>query len=274
MALSSIELKAGGGWVHAKGNGFFKLSEWWVVADKHYTDSGIDGNITIGLYNTSLYGEYGISDKFDAVVYLPFFSRAVTNDEISGTTGTVIVPGDAINSIGDATVGIKYGLVRTGPVVVSATLTLGLPFGKTDAGNRGILETGDGEFNQYLAFHASTSKGFGKFNTFYSLNFGFNNRTEGFSDELRYGLEVGAIFNKRIIGIYRLQRLESLENSTFDETNGATLFASDQEFTAYTFEVGYEFKEKFGITANVGGAYSGRLIFANKTYSVGVYLKL
>jgi hypothetical protein len=72
----------------------------------------------------------------------------------------------------------------------------------------------------------------------------------------------------------RLQRFESLENSNFVEDNGVSIFASDTEFSAYTYELAYEIKEKFGVTANVGGAFSGRLIFANKSYSVGVYMKL
>lgn len=274
LTLSGVELKAGGGWVHSKGTGFLKLSEWWVIANSHYTGNGIDPNITSGIFNAILYAEYGISDRLEAIVYFPFFSRAYTNDEVSGTTGNIITPGDAINSIGDTDIGIKYAIIKDKPFVLSASLILGIPLGKSDAGNRGILETGDGEFNQLLIFDVSTSKTWRKFNTFYSLYFGFNNRTKGFSDELRFGLEVGAIYWKQFIGIYRIQVQESLKNSTFAESNGATIFASDSEFVSYTYELGYEFKEKYGITFNVGGAFSGSLIFANKSYSVGLYMKL
>lgn len=274
-AIVSFQATAGGGWVHSKGKGFFKLSEWWVVADKHYIGNGeIDDNITTGLYNTNLYGEYGISDKVNLMLNLPIFSRSFTNDEVSGTTGSLIMAGDAINSIGDMDIGLKYGIIRNKPVVLSASLYLGLPLGKTNGGNRRTLATGDGEFNQILSVQASTSKSIGKFNLFAGIDLGFNNRTKGFSDELRYGLEIGSVFNKRLITILRLQRFESLENSNFVEDNGVSIFASDTEFSAYTYEVAYEIKEKYGITANVGGAFSGRLIFANKSYSIGVYMKL
>ena len=274
ITITNSELKAGGGWVNPKGKGFFKLSEWWVISDSHYTGFGVDPNITTGLFNTNLYAEYGISERTEAIINFPIFSRAYTNDEISGTTGKVIIPGDAINSLGDTDLGIKYAIVRNKPFVLSATLLLGIPLGKSDSGNRGTLETGDGEFNQQLIFNLSTSKSIGSFNTFYTVNLGFNNRTKGFSDELRYGIEVGAIFKKKIIGVYRILVLKSLKNSTFEESNGATIFASDTEFSSYTYELSYEFKEKYGLTANVGGAFSGKLIFANKTYSVGVYMKL
>ena len=275
LFFTSFQATAGGGWVHSKGNGFFKLSEWWVVADKHYIDNGqVDDNITTGLFNTNLYGEYGVSDKINLMLNLPVFSRSFTNDEVSGTTGDLILAGDAINSLGDMDIGFKYGIIRNKPIVLSASLYLGLPLGKTNGGNRKTLATGDGEFNQLISIQASTSKSIGKFNLFAGIDLCFNNRTKGFSDELRYGLEIGSVYNKRLITILRLNRFESLENSNFVEDNGVSIFASDTEFSAYTYELAYEIKEKFGITANVGGAFSGRLIFANKSYSIGVYMKL
>ena len=100
--ISTTYAHAGGGWVSGKGNGFFKLSEWWVVADAHYTDTGeIDPNVTIGLFNTTLYGEYGLSDKVDVIVNFPVFSRSYSNLIRSKTTGDVIAPGQSLNSLGD-----------------------------------------------------------------------------------------------------------------------------------------------------------------------------
>ena len=52
-----------GPWPKNKGAGYFKLSEWWVIADQHFTDVGeIDPNITNGIFNTSFYCEYGLSN--------------------------------------------------------------------------------------------------------------------------------------------------------------------------------------------------------------------
>ena len=40
-------LTAGGPWPQPKGKGYFKLSEWWIIFDQHYTDQGlIDPNVT------------------------------------------------------------------------------------------------------------------------------------------------------------------------------------------------------------------------------------
>ena len=47
---------AGGGWPQPKGKTYLKLSQWWSVGNQHYTDLGLlDDNVTLGIYNTSLY---------------------------------------------------------------------------------------------------------------------------------------------------------------------------------------------------------------------------
>ncbi|MEM9823436.1 MAG: hypothetical protein AAF985_20300, partial [Bacteroidota bacterium] len=60
LLFCSFPVLAGGGWPQPKGNGYFKLYQWWVIADQHFTDAGkIDPNVTSGIFNTSLYAEYG-----------------------------------------------------------------------------------------------------------------------------------------------------------------------------------------------------------------------
>ena len=93
---------AGDGWPQKKAEGYFKLSQYWVIADSHYTNTGdIDPNATRGTFVTSLYGEYGITDRWTATLYFPFFVRALQYEQVSGTTGEVLLEGDAVNSIGD-----------------------------------------------------------------------------------------------------------------------------------------------------------------------------
>ena len=140
---------AGGPWPQKKGQGYYKLSEWWLTYNKHYTDTGeTDPNITTGIFNTSLYAEYGFTDRLTGIVYAPLFSRNYHNNRVSATTGETLTEGEALNSIGDFDVSIKYGLTAPGAKIpISATLTFGLPLGKTGVGELGILQTGDGEFN-------------------------------------------------------------------------------------------------------------------------------
>jgi hypothetical protein len=270
-------LLAGGGWPQPKNHGYFKLSQWWVVSNQHFTDVGlIDPNVTTGTFNTSIYAEYGFTDRFTGIVYFPFFSRVYTNNIVSGTTGKVILPGEAINTIGDTDISLKYGLLMNKPVALSATLTLGLPFGESNGGSQGNLQTGDGEFNQMLTFDAGTSFKIGKANAYSNAYVGFNQRNGGFSDEWRFGVEVGATFLKnKITAIARLYGIQSLQNGTRNDDNnsGTSLFANNSEHLTFSPEINYNIDDNWGVSFTYGTALSGKLIFANPSYSVGVFYK-
>ena len=51
-------------WTQEKGGGYYKLGFWQLIADQHYTDTGlIDPNATRGIVITSFFGRYGVHDK-------------------------------------------------------------------------------------------------------------------------------------------------------------------------------------------------------------------
>ena len=265
-----------GGWVQKKGGGFFKLSQWWVIADQHFTDQGlIDPNTTNGIFNTSIYGEYGFSERFTGIAYVPLFSRAYFNNTVSGTTGEVLTPGEAINSFGDVDVSLKYGLVTKGPIAVSATLLLGLPLGNASGGTAGNLQTGDGEFNQLLQIDAGKGFKVGKLDAYANAYVGFNNRTNGFSDEVRYGVEGGLTFlNKKVTGILRLYGVQSLKNGESTGVNSTSIFANNSQHLTLSPEINYHLTDRLGASFTYGTALAGQIIFANPSYSVGVFFKL
>ena len=69
LLISLNALYAGGPWPQPKSHGFFKLSEWWIIADRHFTDAGeIDPNLTNGVFTTSLYAEYGLTDRHQVLL--------------------------------------------------------------------------------------------------------------------------------------------------------------------------------------------------------------
>jgi hypothetical protein len=275
LLLISVSASAGGGWTHKQRSGYFKISQWWVLSNKHYTDLGkIDPNITGGIFNTSIYGEYGFTDRLNGIIYFPFFSRALRYNLYSGTTGDIILPGQAINSIGDTDIGIKYGIIRDKKLVLSGTITLGLPLGNPSGGYDGTLQTGDGEFNQMISFDLSTSVTVGKINTYYTTYVGFNNRTKGFSDEFRYGVEAGATFFNKLTTIFKLYGVKSLQNGTSNVDNATSIFSNNAEFTALSVEVAFDITNKVGLSASITAPFAGKLIYAGNAYSVGVYMKL
>lgn len=277
--LGSTFSFAGGPWPQKKGNGYFKLSQWWIVFDQHFTDAGkIDPNVTSGIFNTSLYAEYGITDRLTGVLYFPFFSRNTMNNVVSGTTGETLIPGEGLNSIGDTDLSIKYALNKPGSKVpLAATLTLGLPLGQDEGGSQKNLQTGDGEFNQLIQFDAGTAIDLGsKAQAFVSSQVGFNNRNNGFSDEFRFGLEGGVgLVNNKLWVIARLNGIESLKNGdTAEDITSTSIFANNSEYLSYGLEVAYYVTKRVGFSAGYASAFSGEIIAARPSYSVGVFYDL
>ena len=274
-AFLSQSVLGGDGWVQPKGSGYFKLSQYWVIADQHYTNTGgIDPNATRGTYITSLYGEYGFSDKLTGILYFPFFVRALQYEQVSGTTGEVILPGDAVNSLGDTQLTVKYGFLQSEKMVLSGSFTLGLPFGDNNGGRDGSLQTGTGEWNQMLRVDASKSFRVGDLYPFSSIYTAFNNRTNGFSDEFRYGAKVGLQINRLSFQV-SMDGVESFMNGDANfNSEGTGLYSNNAEYLAITPEIGYKFADQWGISAAFAGAVSGKLIFARPAYSVGIFFTL
>jgi len=279
ILLTSISLasNADGGWPKPKGKGYYKLSQWWLVSDRHFTSSGnIDPNSTRGTFTTSFYAEHGLTNRLTGIVYLPFLTRTYENTQISGTTGQVTEKGEALNSFGDTDIGIKYGLSKPGgKFVASATLMLGLPTGNARGGSDGSFQTGDGEFNQLIQFDLSKSFSIGSIPAFGTIYSGFNNRTNNYSDEVRFGGELGGAFaNEKIWFITKLNIVESLKNGATAAEGGGSIFANNTEFASYTFEAAYYFNKTFGLSASYSSAFSGEIIFADPAYSVGLFLDI
>lgn len=272
----STTIYAGGPWPQPKNQGYIKISEWWIISNQHYTDIGrIDPNVTSGLFNTSIYAEYGLTDRITGVVYFPFLSRAYFNNTISGTTGETILPGDSVNSVGDTDIGLNYKIL-SGPLALSASITLGIPLGNDGGGSTGALQTGDGEFNQLFQLNAGTGFKIGTANAYASVYAGYNNRTKGFSDEIRYGVEAGVtLFDNRLTAIARLYGIKSTNNGIEGQReNSTSIFANNSEHLTFGPELAYSFNETWGLSAGFGTALSGKLIFAATSYNVGVFFKI
>ncbi len=271
--ITTFSIGLAGGWPQPKGNGFFKLDFTAIHARKLY---GADGSIfnlngagtQLGYYNTSFYGEYGITNRLTVVSYVPFFVRNKVNEGIGAITGEILQPGLSNNSIGDIDLGLRYGLFSKGGVSIAALLFLGLPTG--DATNENLLFTGDGEFNQLLRLEA----GVGAAKWYATGYVGFNNRTNNFSDEFRYEIEFGHKFlNNQLIAGVKLAGIKSFNNG--DPTNGGNgLFANNVEFLSPQAFLAYEFKNNFGVSAQIAGVLNGQNVLAAPSVSFGVYRKL
>lgn len=276
--LLSHQVFAGGPWVQKEGQGYFKLSEWWIVFDQHYTGNGmIDPNVTTGIFNTYLYGEYGFSNNLTGIVNASIFSRNYMNNLRSGTTNEILVPGEALNSIGDIDLGLKYGLTKSNAKIpVAISLFLGLPTGNSSGGSQMNLQTGDGEFNQMLQIDAGYGFKIAKTPAYFSSYVAINNRTKQFSEEFRYGLELGlGFFKKRLWLSAKINAIESFKNgATAETTTSTSIFANNTEFTSFAFEANCYLTKRWGISVNRAGAFKGEIIAAAPSYSVGIFFDM
>lgn len=264
-------------WNKGKGNGYYKLSAWYLEADEHYTDTGkIDPNVTRSQFNVSFYGEYGISNKLDGIAYIPFFSRAVSFDDISGATGKIINEGEALNDMGDIELGIRYGLVKTNNYALSISLKLGIPTGNNSGGSDGSFQTGDGEFNQLFLTNLGTSFHVGIVPFYTKTYIGFNNRTEDFSDELRGGLELGAnVLRNKLWLLSRVDILQSFKNGSLNaQTAQGSIFANNIEFINLGAEASYYISDTIGVSLQFTSIVSGELIYAGTSYTGGLFLDI
>jgi len=263
----SIISFAGGGWPQPKGSGFFKIGQYILRSDRYFNPEGniIDISPGVAFYATSLYAEYGITDRLTGIVYFPFFTRSVQNNlqKLDGT----FVEGASLTGLGDTDITLKYGLIQNSPVVVSARLTLGLPLGEQTQ----RLANGDGEFNQMIAIDASRS--FYPAPIYASAFVGFNNRTNDFSDEFRWGVEAGYTAGKFTF-LARVNAIHSLKNGSPVISEQQGLFANNIEFISFTPEIIYSVKENYGFSLSVGGAFSGSQVLGSPAYEGGFFLKI
>jgi len=267
LALASSPVYAGA-WVQPRGRGYYKLESRVVRADTLYTREGDRVAIpTVGEYTISLYAEYGLSGRVTGLAYVPG-KRLTLNAVESRSSGSPLADGDSTGGLADLDVGIRLAIRKDRPTVVSAGLLLGLPTGDEER-DSGLL-TGDGEFNQALSLQAGRS--FYPRPLYVSGEAGFNHRTEGYSDELRYLVEVGGTIRDRLTLSFRVRAVESLENGDAP-VGGSGLYANDQEYVAYGPELHWRWRGRFGVTATVEGATAARNVLAAPAYALGVYWK-
>jgi hypothetical protein len=268
VAISATSVYAGA-WTQKRGEGYYKLGLRVVRATEFYEPNGNRVPIpTTGDYTVSFYGERGINDQLTLIVNLPF-KRITLNRQVE-RSGFERFPGDAKTGLSDTDIGARFRLLQKGNTVVSAELLLGVPIGD-DRQASGLL-TGDGEFNQLLKLQLGQS--FYPKPLYFSGEFGFNNRSRGYSDEIRYLAELGFSYRSAFQFVFRIRGVASLKNGDSAITGGtAGLFANDQSYLVYGPEVIYQFNQSFGVTAGIEGATLAENVLSAPAFTVGLFLK-
>ncbi len=258
------------GWIKKKGEGFFKLSETAIQTSKLLGPDGSESTIrTTGIFTTNLYAEYGLSSKITAIANIPFFVRNTLNEVQYNQSGKV-EPLDVLNAFGDVDLAFKFGLITNKPTVLSATILFGIPSGQTTGGSGKILQSGDGEFNQMIRFDVSHS--FYPKPFYISAYSAFNNRTRNFSDEVRYGFDIGFTPKNWLITLH-VNSIKSFKNGSASTVNNG-IFANNVEFFYPALEVGYSFTKKFGASVSAGYPLQGKNVLAAASFNGGIFYKI
>ena len=255
-----------GGWPQPKGGYFIKLSEWWIVSDQHFDNTGdvVINTHEFGYYSTNLFAEYGITNRLTGILYFPMLNY--TYSLPPSQTGKL-----SAWAVGDLDIGMRLGLTNQIPVSLSLTFLLGIPTGKERGSITGGLQTGDGEWNQALMLDAGMGFNIVKTTGWLNLYSGYNLRSSDYADEFLYGIEGGINVSKNKIALVaRVAGVNAL-GSGDSPANPQSLFSNNREYLSFSPEIIYHFNASWGLAAGVGTAFWGKNIFANTSFTIGVF---
>lgn len=261
MILDSSIAHAGG-WTQPKGKGYFKLSQQVIRAESLFTANGSKTEIpTVSGYTTSLYGEFGLTDRVTLVGYMPVYTHfAVDVEGFDSTTG-----------VGDWDAGVRIGILTKGPTVVSLQAMAGLPLG--DSGGDIVLWTGDGEFNQHVSLQVGHSlypaPAYLKGEIGYNNRKSSDNRDDNYADELRYGLEAGSTIAERMGVSVWLRGVEALDRAD-DEFHPR----NDSEYLSFGAQLEFYVSPNAGISAGMSRFTRSHNLLDAPVWEVGLFLKL
>ncbi|WP_423998281.1 hypothetical protein [Maribacter sp. IgM3_T14_3] len=259
--------QAQSGWTREAKGFYLQASAAHFSSNTYYTTEGrlADQGSTFNTSALLIYGEYGISDRFTAIVDLPL----VRLNSFSTT--------ETVGGVGNIQLGVKYKLLKSFPL--SLQVALDIPtndgsnfaqsnnanaFGEFDEIN---LPVSDGEFNVWTTLAAS--HGFKNGKTYASAFSSVNFRTEDFSNQFQAGVELGHLFFDKLylIGKLKIQERLSSENNV---QSGSFLFGEGTTFTNYGITTMYKVTDHFNVVAQYSD-YAGFLVERKNIYDGGTF---
>lgn len=263
--LLFLSFEAAAQWTQNKASGYYKLDFTNVTAPYIINATGnlietpmLTNNIL------SFYGEYGITNRLTAQMYMPFLVHNTLAAD-ANSPRLDLRKKQKNTAFGDVDIALKYALTVNKPIAVSASLWIGLPTGNAE--NTYDLVTGDGEVNQMLRL--DVGKGFKK--KWISGGIAFNNRTKNYSDELRYSVEYGQkwLKNERFYTVFRFTGIVPFKNGTATE-NRLGLYSNNLSFHSPALEMAYKLKKHWSVTSRLGFAVSAANVLGGPSLSLGV----
>jgi hypothetical protein len=261
VAVAAGSPARAGAWPQEEGGGYWKFEQRATRVDFYEGADGEEVRIpTLFDAITSFYGEFGVTDRITPFAYVPFLEHLSLDD----------APGTSLTRPADCDLGVRIGVLKKGRGVMSVQLTLGVPSG--DSTPEAGLVTGDGEWNLIAVLQGGGS--FAKAPVYLSGELGFNARTRGYSDEVRFAAEVGWTFHPRWSLTGRVRGVFSLDDGRDDvghDTLG--LHANDVQYLIFTPEISFAARKDLWVGATIDTASFVQNSIGGPTYAVFVAWK-
>jgi hypothetical protein len=259
------------GWTKKAGTSYYALDFRFLSSTKYHNSAG--DNVDINRINDlalNLYGEYGISDNLTFKLNFPFYK--IIDSKVPSDNSDLSVNPDN-DGVGDLDLGFRYKIKSFGQTTLAASITLGIPVSTDDIYSKSDkFALSDGEFNQIIGVEVGHS--LYPLPAYVSGSVKFNNRNEGYSDQILAGIEGGYKVDKSLLLNLRLSFLKSLKNGDKTVYNDLIpIMANNQEFISLKFGAFYNFYKNIGVASTAVFGLAAKNILSAPVFSVGIYLK-
>jgi hypothetical protein len=259
------------GWTKKAGTGYYALDFRFLSSTKYHNSAG--DNVDINRINDlalNFYGEYGITDNLTVKLNFPFYK--ILDSEVSSDNNAMPINPDN-KGAGDFDFGLRYKIKSFGQTTLAASITLGIPVSTDDIYSKSDkFALSDGEFNQIIGFEVGHS--LFPLPAYISGSVKFNNRNEGYSDQILAGIEGGYKLDKSLLLNLRLSFLKSLKNGDKIVYNDLIpIMANNQEFISLKFGAFYNFYKNIGFASTAVFGLAAKNVLSAPVFSVGIYIK-
>ena len=250
-------------WTKEKGKAYIQLGFSGIFYNQAQIDGKkVDLNADYSDITLQVYSEYGITNKLEAQLVLPY--KTVSFDAASSNVS------ESFSGIGNITVGLKYKLYDN-KWKISSGLQYSPKTSQYDEASG--LSTG---------FNASTfvpyiSAGSSKGKWYYFGNVGYGYMDNDYSDYFKFSAEVGynIIPKGHIMLFLDTRNIVSKEDAFVDDTKQWTSYLDRQTYNTFGVKLNYEFtNDKFGANAAVLGAMGIDNAPLAPSINFGVYAKI
>jgi len=257
----------GGPWPRKQGTGFVQLGASRIAYDKVYGDDGIKQLLGFEVTDNvvQVFAEYGVNDDITVTAMVPF--KVVS---VSAGAPESVLPGGQKSGIGDIDLAIRRTWLSSDGYVLSTEMMIGLATG--DHVHPYGLILGDGETN--IAVRLSGGRSFYPSPLYVSGDAAYNFRSDGFSDDVLYNLEIGYdVISNRLLLILLVSGRESTSMNPTPPTTASALglLSFNQEYTAIIPKVLYKFSNEWGVSASFGTAVHGRNVAGGFVFAGGLF---